>query len=205
MAKNDKKPAAPAEDAAYLLAAVRNALHVPEGGSVAEAAAKAGRYAERHERPWGHFRLLDAGPGFVVKALLVKGRQRLSLQRHARRDEQWVVAMGAGTAVLGDMKIALKVGDSLRVPRGATHRLINPGVEPMVIVEVQTGEPDEDDIERLEDDYGRKSPALPPDASPALDGGVVAGAPAATVGPDNPELIVPIAEGAKLKLTPDKP
>lgn len=183
MARNDKKLPA-ADSAADLLDAVRKCLHVPEGSSVVEAAAKAGRYAEKHVRPWGYFRLLDQGPGFVVKALLVKGHQRLSLQRHAKRDEQWVVVMGTGTASLGDMKIALKPGDSLRVPRGATHRLINPGAEPLIIIETQTGEPDEDDIERLEDDYGRKSPVR--------EGGRVAGAPAMHIGPDNPEVIIPL-------------
>ena len=113
---------------------------------------------ERIVRPWGHYKVLDHGPGFLVKALLVKGKQRLSLQRHQHRDEQWTVAMGIAVASVNGQKVELRPGQTLHIPRGAAHRIANPAEAPMVFIEVQTGEDlREDDIERLEDDYGRLS------------------------------------------------
>lgn len=113
-------------------------------------------YATKTIRPWGHFRRLDQGPGFAVKALLVKGEQRLSLQRHEHRAERWTVAMGLAVATVNGVKYALNAGETIFVPRGAPHRLANPAKEPLVVIEVWIGDVlDEADIERLADDYSR--------------------------------------------------
>jgi len=115
-------------------------------------------YVTKTPRPWGYFRLLDQGPGFSVKALFVKGEQRLSLQRHAHRAERWTVAMGHAVATVHGVKHALAPGDSIRIPVGAAHRLANPAKESLVVIEVQVGECDELDIIRISDDYGRVTP-----------------------------------------------
>jgi mannose-6-phosphate isomerase-like protein (cupin superfamily) len=145
-------------------------------------------YSTKTVRPWGHFRHLDQGPGFVAKAILVKGEQRLSLQRHQHRAETWTVAMGVAIATVNGVKHALSAGESIRIPLGATHRLTNPAKEPLVIIEVWIGaDLREDDIERLEDDYGREKPFL--------TGGVITGAPSALIGIDNPEVVIPLGDG----------
>ncbi len=112
-------------------------------------------YSTKTVRPWGHFRLLDQGPGFVAKALLVKGEQRLSMQTHSLRAERWTVAMGNAIATVRGVKHALAVGDTIFIPIGVPHRLANPKKETLVVIEVQFGECREDDIVRVDDDYGR--------------------------------------------------
>ncbi|MCB9676786.1 MAG: mannose-1-phosphate guanylyltransferase/mannose-6-phosphate isomerase [Alphaproteobacteria bacterium] len=107
-------------------------------------------------RPWGGFRVVDAGDGFQVKRIHVGPGERLSLQRHASRDEHWVVVKGAGLVVVGDEARPLAVGEHVDIPRGVAHRIENPGPTELVLVEVQLGDYlGEDDIERLEDAYGR--------------------------------------------------
>ena len=114
-------------------------------------------YATKIIRPWGHFRRLDQCPGFAVKALLVKGEQRLSLQRHQHRAERWTVAMGYAIATVSGIKYSLTPGQTIFIPVGAPHRLANPAKEPLVVIEVWFGDRlDELDIVRLEDDYGRE-------------------------------------------------
>jgi mannose-1-phosphate guanylyltransferase / mannose-6-phosphate isomerase len=115
----------------------------------------------RHYRPWGHYQTLVLGDRHQVKRIVVDPGQRLSLQVHAHRAEHWTVVEGSGEVTLGpDMK-SLKtttVGErqSVDIPRGAVHRVANRGATPLTIIEVQTGEYlGEDDIVRLEDDYGR--------------------------------------------------
>ncbi len=144
-------------------------------------------YETKHARPWGHFRLLDQGPGFVAKAILVKGEQRTSLQRHAHRAETWTVAMGTAIATLNGVKTALNVGETIRIPVGAAHRLANPAKEPLVVIEVWIGaDLREDDIERLADDYGRV---------PLPDCGVVASSSAPTlIGDGNNERFIPLSD-----------
>jgi mannose-6-phosphate isomerase len=111
---------------------------------------------EHDERPWGSYTVLDEGDGYKVKRIVVNPGQRLSLQRHARRAEHWVPVSGAGLAVIDGVEIALVVGDAVDVPTGATHRAIAGPDAPLVFVEVQRGGYlGEDDIERLDDDYGR--------------------------------------------------
>lgn len=107
-------------------------------------------------RPWGHFDLLHAGPGFLVKSLVVKPGGALSLQSHRRRAEHWVVVRGTAKVTRGDEQFELKANQSTYIPLGVRHRLENPGTELLEIVEVQSGDYlGEDDIERFGDRYGR--------------------------------------------------
>jgi len=107
-------------------------------------------------RPWGGFARLDRGPGYQVKRLVVSPGQRTSLQRHAHRSERWTVISGCATVHLDGNDLVLHRGEDVLVPLGAVHRLGNDGAEPLVVLELQTGVYlEEDDIERLSDDYGR--------------------------------------------------
>lgn len=107
-------------------------------------------------RPWGSFEGLGQGAGYQVKRLKVLPGETLSLQKHRRRDEHWVVVAGAPVAVRDGENHALKTGDHILIPVGAVHRIHNPGEEPAELVEVQLGDYlGEDDIERFEDVYGR--------------------------------------------------
>jgi mannose-6-phosphate isomerase len=107
-------------------------------------------------RPWGSWHVLDEGEGYKVKRIHVTPGCRLSYQRHERRSEHWVVLSGVATCTVdGTISIA-HAGSSVDVPRRAKHRLANEGDEELVIIEVQRGPyTGEDDIVRLEDDYGR--------------------------------------------------
>lgn len=112
---------------------------------------------EREERPWGDFITLFEEKGFKVKVITVKPGKRLSLQRHKKRSERWVVAKGTAIVTKGSEVIMLGEADTVFIEVGEEHRLENPGNEPLKIVEVQLGEELlEEDIERLEDDWGRK-------------------------------------------------
>jgi len=107
-------------------------------------------------RPWGYYTILAEEPDHKVKRVVVYPGKRLSMQRHRLRTEHWYVITGEGAVTLDGASILLHPGDSLDIPRGAVHRLENTGTVGFAIVEVQTGEYfGEDDIERIEDDYGR--------------------------------------------------
>ncbi|WP_027376755.1 phosphomannose isomerase type II C-terminal cupin domain [Kaistella palustris] len=109
------------------------------------------------ERPWGKYYVLEDEPHFKVKRIEVNPGQRLSYQFHHKRQEQWTVISGEVTVILNDEKKVLQYGESLSIPRGAKHRLMNLTTKPAAIIEVQTGTYfGEDDIVRLEDDYDRK-------------------------------------------------
>ena len=142
-------------------------------------------YTTKTVRPWGHFRFLDQGPGFLAKAMLVKGGQRTSLQLHRLRAERWTVAMGNAIATVEGVKHALAVGDTIFVPIGAPHRLANIAKEPLVMIEVQIGECREDDLVRVEDDYGRVKLAT---------SGVITGPLPALGHETGPEHIIPLKE-----------
>lgn len=116
---------------------------------------RSGNY--REERPWGAFEVLSSGPGFQVKRITVNPTQRLSLQWHRHRDEQWVVARGAARVIVGETVQTLGRGQTMTVPRTVCHRIENISrIEPLEIIETQTGDYlGEDDIVRIEDDYGR--------------------------------------------------
>lgn len=109
-----------------------------------------------NHRPWGHYENLHEGDDHRVKELVVNPGERLSLQKHQRRAEHWTLVSGEALVTVGDQQIRLKPGESVDIPRGAVHRVMNPGDIPLVLVEVQRGDYfGEDDIIRLEDDYGR--------------------------------------------------
>ena len=107
-------------------------------------------------RPWGYYESIDAGERFQVKRLMVKPGARLSLQRHRRRAEHWVVVSGTAKVTRGEEQMLLSENQSTFIPVGVAHRLENPGTTPLFLVEVQSGGYlGEDDIVRLEDKYRR--------------------------------------------------
>ncbi len=109
------------------------------------------------ERPWGAWYALNEGVGHKVKRIVVQPGQRLSYQTHAHRSEHWVVVRGTATCTIDGATIIGEVGHCVDVPVGAAHRLANHGPEVLEIIEVQHGGYlGEDDICRLEDDYGRQ-------------------------------------------------
>jgi mannose-1-phosphate guanylyltransferase/mannose-6-phosphate isomerase len=108
-------------------------------------------------RPWGWYDSLDEGENFKVKRIQVKPGASLSLQKHSKRAEHWVVIKGVAEVICDDKKITLKENESTYIPLGHTHRLSNPGKDVLEIIEVQSGSYlGEDDIERFDDLYGRK-------------------------------------------------
>jgi mannose-1-phosphate guanylyltransferase/mannose-6-phosphate isomerase len=108
-------------------------------------------------RPWGYYESIDAGERFQVKRLMVKPGARLSLQRHSRRAEHWVVVSGEALVTRGEDELRLGANQSTYIPTGTKHRLENVGTEPLFVIEVQSGDYfGEDDIERFADDYRRK-------------------------------------------------
>ena len=108
-------------------------------------------------RPWGDWAVLDAGPGFAVKRIRVIPGGVLSLQRHQHRAEQWTVVAGIARVTRNTETIDLLAGESIGIGLGDIHRIANPDSTDMVFIEVQTGRDlREDDIERLEDRYGRQ-------------------------------------------------
>ena len=110
----------------------------------------------RQHRPWGYFDVIDGGDGFQVKQIVVKAGGRLSLQRHERRAEHWIVVAGTATVTRGEDELILPANQSTYIAAGTNHRLANDGDEPLRIIEIQTGDYlGEDDIIRLDDDYGR--------------------------------------------------
>ncbi len=108
-------------------------------------------------RPWGWYDSIEEGDRFKVKRILVKPGESLSLQMHQHRAEHWIVVRGVAEVTNGDQVITLCENQSTYIPQGQTHRLSNPGAEPLEIIEVQSGSYlGEDDIVRFEDSYGRK-------------------------------------------------
>jgi mannose-6-phosphate isomerase-like protein (cupin superfamily) len=109
-------------------------------------------------RPWGTFNVLDEGDNFKVKRIEVLPGKRLSYQKHAQRAEHWVVVNGTAKVTLDDRDIEVKAGESIDIAIGSAHRVENPGEELLVFIEVQRGNYlGEDDIVRLQDDFGRVS------------------------------------------------
>lgn len=108
-------------------------------------------------RPWGSYDSIDSADGFQVKRLIVNPGAVLSLQKHAHRAEHWVVVRGTARITRDDEVFDLGVNESTYIPVGTVHRIANPGTEPVYIIEVQCGDYlGEDDIVRLEDNYGRE-------------------------------------------------
>jgi mannose-1-phosphate guanylyltransferase len=107
-------------------------------------------------RPWGTYTVVEEGPHYKMKRIVVKPQASLSLQMHKHRSEHWVVISGTAEIVNGDETLRLEHDQSTYIPAGHKHRLSNPGREDLVIIEVQTGAYlGEDDIVRFEDIYGR--------------------------------------------------
>jgi len=107
-------------------------------------------------RPWGWYDSIDEGENFKVKRIQVNPGASLSLQKHAKRAEHWVVVKGIAEVICQNKKITLKENESTYIPLGHTHRLSNPGQDILEIIEVQSGSYlGEDDIERFDDSYGR--------------------------------------------------
>jgi mannose-6-phosphate isomerase len=112
---------------------------------------------QAENRPWGSYSVLDEGHDFKVKRIEVSPGKRLSYQRHRQRAEHWFVVRGTAKVTLNDSEILVRTGEALDVPLGAAHRIENPpDGEKLVLIETQTGDYfGEDDIERLDDDFGR--------------------------------------------------
>ena len=111
---------------------------------------------ERDVRPWGEYEVLEDDERHKVKRITVLPGKRLSYQRHQRRAEHWFVIAGSATVTLEGTEHRVDAGRAIDIPRGAAHRVANNGADELVFVEVQIGDYfGEDDIERLEDDYGR--------------------------------------------------
>jgi mannose-6-phosphate isomerase len=114
------------------------------------------RVLESDVRPWGSWQVLDVGEGWKVKRLEIKPGKRLSYQTHARRSEHWAVVTGTATCLLDGLTVVLEPGDTVDVPVGTAHRICNLHDDDLVVIEVQRGDYlGEDDITRLDDDYGR--------------------------------------------------
>ncbi|HLO78724.1 MAG TPA: mannose-1-phosphate guanylyltransferase/mannose-6-phosphate isomerase [Magnetospirillum sp.] len=107
-------------------------------------------------RPWGWFQTIDDGHRYRVKHIQVNPGAKLSLQKHWHRSEHWVVVTGTALVTCGDNTFTLRENESTFIPAGQAHRLENPGRLPLRMIEVQSGEyVGEDDIVRIEDEYGR--------------------------------------------------
>lgn len=108
------------------------------------------------KRPWGYFEVLADAADHKVKRLVVEPGGCLSLQRHRKRLEHWYAVSGKGKATVEGQQQIISAGYAVDIPQGATHRLENVSTENLIIIEVQTGAYfGEDDIERLDDKYGR--------------------------------------------------
>ncbi|UUY09846.1 mannose-1-phosphate guanylyltransferase/mannose-6-phosphate isomerase [Pseudomonas sp. J452] len=107
-------------------------------------------------RPWGTYTTLEEGDRFKIKRIVVRPGASLSLQMHHHRSEHWIVVSGVAKVVNGDNELILNSNESTFIPAGNKHRLANPGVIDLVLIEVQSGDYlGEDDIVRFEDNYGR--------------------------------------------------
>lgn len=114
---------------------------------------------EFDSRPWGSYTVLDDRENFKIKRIEVLPGKRLSYQRHGRRAEHWFVTQGTAKVTLNDREILVTAGSAIDIAIGDKHRVENPSEsELLIFVEVQTGDYfGEDDIERLDDDFGRTS------------------------------------------------
>ncbi|GHC72717.1 mannose-1-phosphate guanylyltransferase/mannose-6-phosphate isomerase [Limoniibacter endophyticus] len=121
--------------------------------------AKTARLAEEHRtvyRPWGGYSQLQKGDRFQVKRIFVKPGKKLSLQKHHHRSEHWVVVRGTADVTIDDKTVTITENQSVYIPQGSVHRMANPGKIQLEVIEVQTGSYlGEDDIVRIEDDFGR--------------------------------------------------
>jgi mannose-6-phosphate isomerase-like protein (cupin superfamily) len=111
---------------------------------------------EHDVRPWGSYTVIDEGEGFKVKRIEVLPKKRLSYQKHAHRAEHWFIVKGRPLVTVDGEELEVPAGHAIDIPLGAAHRISNPTDGLVVFIEVQRGSYlGEDDIERLQDDYGR--------------------------------------------------
>ena len=108
------------------------------------------------EREWGNFSVLLDEEGCKVKKIIVKPNQRLSLQLHTGRDEHWTIIKGSGWMHVGGEEYYVLAGDRVKINKYQTHRIENDTPKDLVFIEVQLGQCNENDIIRIEDDYGRE-------------------------------------------------
>ena len=114
------------------------------------------KIGEKDTRPWGDWEVIDVGPTYIVKRIRVLPDKKLSLQLHHHRDEHWIIAQGTAQVTLGEKVFDVPANTPVFIPVGEKHRIANLTQEPVVFIEVQTGDTlDETDIVRLEDSYGR--------------------------------------------------
>lgn len=107
-------------------------------------------------RPWGSYTILEEGPRYKIKRIVVNPKEKLSLQLHHHRSEHWVVIKGAAKVTIGSEEKFVHENESIYISKSTPHRLENPGKVQLEIIEVQNGEyVEEDDIVRLDDGYGR--------------------------------------------------
>ena len=117
-------------------------------------------------RPWGSYTVLEEGPHYKIKRIVVNPGAVLSLQKHHHRSEHWVVISGTAQVLVGEQERLLTENQSVDIPKTALHRLGNPGKVPVEIIEIQSGPYlEEDDIVRFEDVYGRTGTTPPEDAA----------------------------------------
>lgn len=111
---------------------------------------------EKVNTPWGHWQVICDESEYKVKRLVVFPGQRLSYQKHFKREEYWTVVQGGAKVVLNDEELVLNKGDRVHIPVEAMHRLSNESEVPLVVIEIQLGTYfGEDDIVRVADDYDR--------------------------------------------------
>jgi len=114
-------------------------------------------------RPWGNYTVLENGPRYKIKRIVVNPNEKLSLQMHYHRSEHWVVVKGSAKVTTGGKECFIHENESAYIPKSTMHRLENPGKIPLEIIEVQNGEYlGEDDIVRFDDAYGRSDEAGAP-------------------------------------------
>jgi mannose-6-phosphate isomerase len=108
-------------------------------------------------RPWGTFTVLDEGTNYKVKRIEVLPGKRLSYQKHAQRAEHWMVVQGTAKVTLDEREINVTTGETIDIAIGAAHRVENASEDLLVFIEIQRGAYlGEDDIVRLQDDFGRQ-------------------------------------------------
>ena len=111
---------------------------------------------EKSDRPWGRYEVLQEAANYKVKSKHFSPGKRLSYQRHQKRSEHWYVTQGIGEVTLDGKVQSISAGSVIQVPQGMLHRISNTGNSELIFIEVQTGSYfGEDDIERVEDDFGR--------------------------------------------------
>ena len=111
---------------------------------------------EKTERPWGRYEVLQETTTYKVKTICVAPGKRLSYQRHAKRAEHWFIVQGTGEITIDGVNRPVSPGNTVDFGIGVLHRISNTGDQEIIFVEVQTGSYfGEDDIERVEDDFGR--------------------------------------------------